>query len=873
MGKKLKEWFRRLFFYSSRQLYRRRRTYLSVFVTSIVLMTVVMTWMEVREAQWYRQDEISAYGRYHVKIEAMLYDYSEEIAQDSAIREAWAIPWSSRLASSSDSSRPARISVENETTDEALNVTYIWGHAPGDGEIAVSDSLYSSVDWLEVGEQNDLWFTATQMTYYPLTVCGIFTVNDKEADYAFVSENTAAAIDAETGAVMKYDNFFLCGYNSDRYAAKTLDRLWGKLRLGETDFQQLSSFDKTSTMKLVQKYRQYINTLYLSRQVQYAATPVVIESLPIVAAAALILASFMTNWSAANAPELGILGAVGANRRDLCALAAGQILLISALSAPPVVLFSALLSNIYISAYNKAAVGIGFVFTVPWINLTKSALWFVLLSTVFTYFGIALLTRQAPFVLISGSWRGKMPFVKRSSRTLSRVKDKIARLALLETLRQIRGEILHAVICALLALVLGYYLCDAVANNLGAADNIRRIETNYPAGVDTVISVKNITDFFNRSVNSLNIPVSLADEIRQIDGVKSVGTYSSVNNFGSREEIGKDRFIYHCPFSDHTGEWEEVTVLITDEITLPYKWAALKEGNPDDLFSDPYAAVYMASPYYVTSVEVGTEFGLLPSMTYSHKTPVIPDDIPTFHVTAVAAPEYGRGDWIILSPAGAEAAGILSADKCQYLYVSYDEGLTEEEGRAVTDTLNRLPALLRYDIENIRFLTESEEGVNRANNLLSGLFFFMLFLSFCVMTYMQSSMKALRSRRDFAIERQLGATDREIYKKMRIGTYPSVVLALGITLAFAVIYSVSYIFSSMAELNIQADMFPLTYTPEFYAQCRAEIFESAGVPVLLFLASLPFQALSALAAVLGTVFPTRRLLKEPITEGLRKDTD
>ena len=112
MRKILKEWFRRLFFYSSRQLYRRRRTCLSVFVTSIVLMTVVMTWLEVREAQWYRQDEISAYGRYHVKIEAMLYDYSEEIAEDSAVTEAWAIPWSSRLASSTDSSRPARISVQ-----------------------------------------------------------------------------------------------------------------------------------------------------------------------------------------------------------------------------------------------------------------------------------------------------------------------------------------------------------------------------------------------------------------------------------------------------------------------------------------------------------------------------------------------------------------------------------------------------------------------------------------------------------------------------------------------------------------------------------------------------------------------------------------
>ena len=33
------------------------------------------------------------------------------------------------------------------------------------------------------------------------------------------------------------------------------------------------------------------------------------------------------------------------------------------------------------------------------------------------------------------------------------------------------------------------------------------------------------------------------------------------------------------------------------------------------------------------------------------------------------------------------------------------------------------------------------------------------------------------------------------------------------------------------------------------------------------------QAVTALAAVLGTIPPTRRLLKEPVTEGLRRDTD
>ena len=246
MGERIGKWFRRLFYYSSRQLFRRRRIYLSVFFTSIALMTVSMTALEKTEATWLRNGEIQALGRYHAKIIGLLSDRSAEIKEDKDVKEAWVIPWSSRLASSENASTPARVSVENEATDRALNVTYIWGHAPGDGEIAVSDRLYSAVTWLEAGEVNDLWFSASRMTWFPLTVCGIFTVNDENADYVFVSAETARQIDRETGAVMKYDHYFNCVYNSDRFAGKVLNRLWRGMKLTETDYQSLSSFSPTS---------------------------------------------------------------------------------------------------------------------------------------------------------------------------------------------------------------------------------------------------------------------------------------------------------------------------------------------------------------------------------------------------------------------------------------------------------------------------------------------------------------------------------------------------------------------------------------------------------------------------------------------------
>ena len=94
-----------------------------------------------------------------------------------------------------------------------------------------------------------------------------------------------------------------------------------------------------------------------------------------------------------------------------------------------------------------------------------------------------------------------------------------------------------------------------------------------------------------------------------------------------------------------------------------------------------------------------------------------------------------------------------------------------------------------------------------------------------------------------------------------------------VSLGGVLLMSISIIFSGMADLNIQADMFPMTYTPEFYAKCRAEIFAEAATGFLFLAASLPGQILSAGAAILGTIPSTRRLLKEPVTEGLRKDTD
>jgi hypothetical protein len=411
------------------------------------------------------------------------------------------------------------------------------------------------------------------------------------------------------------------------------DRVFRQVKIPDTDFQTRQPYheNKTKSGQMLEKYGQYINTRRLSDQVSYAATPITIRLLPVVAAAAMILAMFMTGWTAANAPEFGILGAIGAARRDLCAVSAGQIFLITLISSPPVVLFSALLSNVYISAYNRFTEDVGFVFVLPWLNLFKCAVRFCVLATLFTYLGIAALTREAPFVLISGSWRGRMPYVRKSSRALERVKDKVARLALLQTVRQIRGEVVHALICAALSFILGYYLLDGGSKFLDSLERLREIRT---AGTfDTLVSVRTATgDFYEYDVG---IPLSVRDEILAEEGVKECGTLT----FRDFHNVYLSDGLSGLPHADFGNGWVYEPTAVSDETTLPMLIQNVREGDPADLFSDPYAAIYVgyASQNSLKDLSVGQEFDMVPRLkeTKNGRTQVSEDLVRTFHIAAV----------------------------------------------------------------------------------------------------------------------------------------------------------------------------------------------------------------------------------------------
>ena len=188
----LKTRLRRLFFYSSRQIARRPRMYLSVFITSVILVTLVMTALMLFESYYLNRVELDAAGTYSASILSQPNDLCERIEKYDSVKQVWTIPWTSKLASSVDASAPGKLVAETEEIDALLGVRWIWGGPPADGEIAVPKQLYKSCRWLMAGEENDLYFKAAEMIYEPMRISGVFTVYDESQNYILATPATAA---------------------------------------------------------------------------------------------------------------------------------------------------------------------------------------------------------------------------------------------------------------------------------------------------------------------------------------------------------------------------------------------------------------------------------------------------------------------------------------------------------------------------------------------------------------------------------------------------------------------------------------------------------------------------------------------------------
>lgn len=871
-NEKIRKLLKRVFFYSSRQLTKRWRSYLSIFITSIVLLTLVMTFLEMADSLLLRDIDTSRTGTYHAVIRGMLNDYSEKIGEYRNVKKVYKIPYTSLLASSDDTTTPARVVVENDEIRSRLGVRYVWGCEPGDGEIAVSDDLYRAYDYLSAGQVNDLYFTGAEMAYFPLKISGIFTCSDRNAGYVFVNDKTAHKIDNETGAVTRYDIYINFKNKSDRYIAKELDKIMRGLNIPDTEWQSRKKIDDVDLIKwsiLKQIFDDYMNKEYLSFMTMQYGTPTVLISMPVIIIAALMLASFVSNWMISNAPEYGVLGAIGANRRQLCAISAGQVLLISFAATIPVILLSALLSNLYISIFNSAVLtDVDYRFSIPWSKIIEAALWFDALSCYFTYLGINRMTREYPYTLISGSFKKPLPFVKETSWGIIKSKDRIAALSFVESLRQIKSGVITSVITSIICIVCTAFLILLVVSGVSAANKL----TDYNSySSDMRISSYHDT-VYNRHTY---ITSETIDYLRSSEKTKTVSGFNIIQG-GNISSNGR---VTNIVLGDRQLNVRKM--LAGDENILPLAYGNIIEGDPSEIFETENGVVLITDQ---NGKFAGNQFSVGEKVPISEivwnngsKTDYLNENTVTICAITTANTEFNDlnipAPSIIISKETADSLGYTIPGKFDNVLCSFRDDIPKTELEAFVDEIQNSPFVIRYNVENFSVMSSGERQMSFANTMMLSLFIGMLYLAFCVMTYTDAFLKITKSRSGIAVMRQCGATDQKIYKTMRVGTYPVSFLALILTITLTLLVFVGYTLYSTSQLNIMADRFPLTYTKAYFSECRAKIWREAGIIALLGLSSLPMIFISFGVRIAGTLLPTKRILAESITTGLRKDTD
>ncbi len=594
-----------------------------------------------------------------------------------------------------------------------------------------------------------------------------------------------------------------------------------------------------------------------------------------------MLASFVGNWMISNSPEYGVLGAIGANRRHLCAISAGQVLFISLLASVPVILLSAAVSNIYISVYNSiSSTDVDYVFSIPWGKLIQASLWFDVLACFFTYLTVAKITREYPFILISGSFRSSYPFVKRSAYTIEKSKDKIRKISLVRAMRNIKSEVITAILTSLICIVCGAFFLVVIVVRGVAGMNLSELQdhvSDMQITVDDAYASPAELMAMGRIKRAL-IKQSDIDYLRSVDGVVSVGAYCE----GGSKTLWPDDSGKYLTTENPTvftdGEADTHYYVITDETVLPHFYKYVIEGDPLDLF-DGDNKVIVFSRDNETTYKVGDKMELSAGYEQKRSTgKITPGETHEFTVAAVVAEQsedfLKLGDnTFIFSFDGGEKLGYTENGEAEGLLVDLDESFTYEDITKTVDTIVNSPQILRYDVVNYTVASTQERQIEATNTLLVTMFFVMVYLSFCVMTYTSSYLKVTKMRQEIAITRQIGADNKAIYKTMRTETYPTSILAIITTFAIILLISYAYKSYSMWFLNAQADMYPITYTGEYYNEVKTGINQVALIILVLLPAALPMHLISFAVSVLGTILPTRELLKESITDGIRKDTD
>jgi len=761
-------------FYPLRQIWRRPKTFRNSAAVAFCLLFLIALSLILSESMYLGTLDSTRTGHHYAAVYGLNGTQVQTITNMKLKADITIVPVIGEILEYDGKTTAAYVTVYTEALAEYYDLYFTAGAAPNDGEIAVSKAFYQKSDLLEYGEKNNFLLNGSSTVLRSIDLSGIFACNNDEIPYVIVNQATADAIQYASDSKIVYDLYFTTPAASSYACALIIEDI-----VAATDFQSDTQILHNSNSRR-QRYGDFINFTYLDR-VSYdymSDASFFYLILPILIASALITASFLVRDTEEHIGEYGLLKASGAGIPVLLGTLYVSVILLLIAAVIPVLLASAGIAKLYIYGANAQMLSyqIPYHFGLPFRNLLTVGVYYLLLTCLFVYLGIAVPFNRFPYQLLRRSLGKQLPYVQQSSLRIMAVRDKVGHMAMLRTLRQWKKGIASALTSSLLMGVCGYMLMsnaevlqnqnlqqtlgdcilytDIAPNALlshEAADTLR--ESPYVSAVGTgkwLVTDENIGSLY------LQIPPEKADF-----------TYAS-KQFYSGDTLLKEGYgvdpTYRNQYMKRTNTFACDTVMAEMLVPLVKEW----DGDFLTAVNTPGMIVLIdedwsddASHYRVGDQVLLGRDGFLQSdnpdtyMTFVTigaiiRPPVLPECMRLYHTLE----ENGS---MILSQ---DTAAILDQiDGNAYCCVQFTEGTDGEEACLA---LAAEPRLIRYSLQSLQYADDMGTALERMGIILRGVFIGILFISLFVLSFLTVVQQIRADRREYALIRQTGGSDKTI---------------------------------------------------------------------------------------------------------------
>lgn len=901
LAKRLWDYLKKVFWYAKAQIVKRRKSYRSMFVISVVMLSFVFTNLILNEARLMGAISSNLGGTHHIMFYGITEKQAEGAADHRLIKDSLIIPVIASFESSVDSSTVGKVAVLTDEIREFMQIGITHGSLPEDNEIIVPRGIYSCHSFLILGKEQDMYFSNIDFIYRPMSLSGLYNSTDEETPYVFVNEKTGAEIRKATGNDVSYDVYLTISVETDRSAATLAGEIIKKNKIRNTEEQAVNT--EESDERSI--YRDYINPDAASYRSRNELDINRIFSFAGVVIAALIMASFMTNYTERHISEYGILASYGAKRRHLFGVVIGQVLFITVLSLIPVLLISMGVAWLYTEQYNLARLesNLPVIMRIPQGILITYAIRYVLLLCFLCFLTMNRMMSQFPYPMVRGNTAEKMPFIRNSSKWLEKAKDKVRHIAFLQSMRLVKRHIIPAtatsVICVLFSAFIVYNFAQT-SYFTGEADIYGNKSFDGYDGCISSIGSADYEDGFWRGY----ITAEDMEYLTSLDGVKAAGGIRSVFKFSrygsyfggtvelfveeakaaitkdSKQIFDNSRANYHYFTEESQQKYDEYltngypasfTPYYCDESLLPFLVEKVLDGDTGKLYTEANTVIIVDNAW----ADNDAHYHAGDTVKIREDKNSEPIDMT---VAAIISGNYVQNldaaivnGSLIMSPETGENVDGFPADLRRSVYFAYDDDLSDEDYQALCDEISDDINLIRYDVTF--YETERLKATKMASleNGMTAIFFAMLYIAMCVLDYYHSNESILAQRKEFCTLRQMGASEKDIKKTTRTSVYAGQLLSIGITMVLAIagillVNGWCANLANMYRLNFEGNEQVLRQMLDMVHEMQVTYFSLIGI---LFALAIPLHGLAFLTSIAGTVLPTKRILSENIAQTLK----